>query len=498
MHANILVSRVQQRLVLARILAIFVGSLATLAAQRDNDAARKTPRIHSVCDISQEFTFYMDGRFFTQYLQGIAKDVRNWGSLHRLDLHNVNLLVLADGDRRIPYSEASILHIAKYVEGGGTLLVMARRGEPKPPVDALLSLFGASIGREACKPPLRGEGRLTAAQIQGRPSTCFECDDTWTSLIVAKRANTRRDAKPGTADDATTRLPLLALRDYGKGHVLIGARGLFGQRPDANDDINKAWLSPLLESLATTKTIDPDEPHRSTWAEHEKKLGALTLEYHDGTEPFARRIAEEYETVFPHLVAITGVEPARGMLKRLLILPTGGGGFSSGNRIAIGAFWGNYPEKRYPMVELIGHEAGHSWVLPYPEPLWNEPIATYLGIQVGKRLGMNEADQTLERQIAKARKLDPDLNKIDPLAKDAPRDLVWGKSYYVFEELERRFGPGAMAKYFRTKRTVLERGRKGYSMDDCVAVWSRAVGEDLFPWFRSLAFGVDASKTDVR
>ena len=48
------------------------------------------------------------------------------------------------------------------------------------------------------------------------------------------------------------------------------------------------------------------------------------------------------------------------------------------------------------MIELIAHEAGHSWVLPHAEPLWNEPIATYLGIQVGKRLGMPEADDTLK------------------------------------------------------------------------------------------------------
>ncbi len=85
-----------------------------------------------------------------------------------------------------------------------------------------------------------------------------------------------------------------------------------------------------------------------------------------------------------------------------------------------------------------------------PEPLWNEPIATDLGIQVGKRLGMDEADQTLERQIAKARKLDADLTKIDPLATDAPRDLASGKAYVVFEELERRFGPGALANASKT------------------------------------------------
>ena len=75
--------------------------------------------------------------------------------------------------------------------------------------------------------------------------------------------------------------------------------------------------------------------------------------------------------------------------------------------------------------------------------------------------------------------------------------MIWGKSYFVFEELERRYGPRAMGKYFKAKRSMLEPGRKGYSMDDCVAVWSNAVGEDLFPWFRSLAFDVDASRTDL-
>ena len=196
-------------------------------------------------------------------------------------------------------------------------------------------------------------------------------------------------------------------------------------------------------------------------------------------------------------VDITGVEPSPGMIKSMLILPTGGGGFSSGVLIAIGAWWGNYPEQRYPMIELVAHEAGHSWVLPHAEPLWNEPIATWLGIETGRRLGFPEADATIARQIAKARRRDPDLTEMDPLAEDAHRDVIWGKSYFVFEELERLHGPGAMAKYFQAKRRLIERDREDYSMDDAVAVWSVAVGEDLFPWFRSLAFDVDPSRTDL-
>ncbi|MEO0478112.1 MAG: hypothetical protein AAF196_01400 [Planctomycetota bacterium] len=459
-------------------LLLAVTSSTPLLGQEEPDPIR----IHSVCDISQDFTFYMDGRFHTQYLKGVGRDARNWGSLERLDLSNVNLLVLTGGNRWIAYREEAIDHVESYVREGGTLLLMIDGADPMPSGASVATRFGARLTEIEASLPLRTTASLEISEdgLRFRGGRVFEHDEAFDPLLQDSERRT-----------------LLARRAFGKGHVLVGSRGLFGQRPDAKDRINADWVRPLLIECATTKPIDPKQPHRSTWVEHTRELGPLTLEFHTGTEPFAEKIAEEYVLVRPHLVAITGVEPAPGMLKRLLILPTGGGGFSSGERIAIGAFWGNYPDTRYPMVELIGHEAGHSWVLPYPEPLWNEPIATWLGIQVGKRLEMPRAQQTLERQMRLGRRHDPDFTNIDPLSEDAPRDLIWGKSYFVFEELERLHGPGALAKYFRAKRRLLTEGRDGYSMDDCVAVWSHAVEQDLFPWFRSLAFDVDASRSEL-
>lgn len=74
-------------------MGIFVAvALAVLAAPQPG------PRIHSISDISHEFTFYMDGRFFTQYVgEGGGADARNWGTLWKLDLDNANLLVLSSG-----------------------------------------------------------------------------------------------------------------------------------------------------------------------------------------------------------------------------------------------------------------------------------------------------------------------------------------------------------------------------------------------------------------
>ena len=431
--------------------------------------------IHSVSDISQSFSFYMDGRFYKQYLKGIGRDVRNWGSLSKLDLSNANLLLLSAGDARLPYDEGALKNILAFAESGGTVLCMADGAKKPPPAQAVAELFGGSFSPIRAKLPLKNS--LGEKEITFRGGCTLELNDQWNVFIQDKKNRA-----------------LLAQKQVGKGNIVLASRGLFGHKPDASDPINASWVTPFLLQWATEKKIDPKKPHQGPWAELTKVIGPLTLEYHDGTEPFADGIAQEYQNAFPHLVAVTGVEPSAGMIKSLLILPTGGGGFSSGARIAIGAWWGNYPEKRYPMVELISHEAGHSWVLPHAEPLWNEPIATYLGIQVGKRMGMPEAQKTLDRALAKARKLDPDFTQIDPLSPDAPRNLIWGKSYYVFEELERLHGPGALAKYFRMKRTLVPDDHKKYTMNDCVAVWSKAVDNDLFPWFQSLGFSVDPLK----
>ncbi len=460
---------------------------AALAGGLAHAQEHENPRrvIHSVSDISQEFSFYMDGRFYQQYLAGHGRDARNWGSLHRVDLSNVNLLVLTGGDPRIPYTAASLDHVDAFLEGGGTVLLMIDGAESMPPGASLALRHGVEPTLRAAKAPIRVTEALIrlhgGADVDAfRDGRTLACGEGFEHLVVDA------DGKP-----------VLTVRKVGEGHLIVGSRSLFGSRPDASDPIHADWITPMLLHFATQKPVVTRRHHPATWVEHAEDLGPLVLEYHDGTAPFARAIADEYITIRPHLVAITGVEPAPGMIKRLLILPTGGGGFSSGERIAIGAFWGDFPKNRYPMVELIGHEAGHSWVLPHPEPLWNEPIATWLGIQVGRRMGLPEADKTLERQIRLARRFDPDLTKIDPLAEDAPRDLVWGKSYFVFEELERLHGPGAMARYFRTKREMLASDRKGYSFDDLVAVWSKALGEDMFPWFQGLGFGVERSNTDL-
>ena len=144
----------------------------------------------------------------------------------------------------------------------------------------------------------------------------------------------------------------------------------------------------------------------------------LQIQYSDYLQLMAEKIFTIYEKCFPLLEEIFGVPPTQGMLKKLILLPTDGGGFSSGVAIGLGVWWGNFPEKRYGMVELIGHEATHSWVLPFAEPMWNEGIATYVGILLGRESGLNkEADATLARWINNTKRYDPEMTEFDLASK---------------------------------------------------------------------------------
>lgn len=442
-------------------------------------------RIHSVSDISHEFTFYMDGRFFQQYIGAEhGADARNWGTLYKLDLTNVNLLVLSSSAGPVAYHPKSIRKVQDFVRSGGGALIMSdatgTKTDAELPIQTLARAFGAKFSRTPAQLPARSTAALSADSIECRPGGTLELQGKWTVLV----------------EDSAGR-PMMALRQEQRGQVLVSVRGLFGHRPDASDPINAPWIRPLLRRIVAGKTVDASKPPKGQFAELSRKLDNLTVEFNEGTRPFADAVAREYFIVREQLCAITGVDPSPGTLTHLLMLPTGGGGFSSGDRIGIGAWWGGYPKNRYPMIELIGHEAGHSWVLPHAEPVWNEPIATYLGILVGKRLGMPEAEQTLKRIIEAGRKLDPDYTKVDISVEGTAYEVLWGKSLWIFEELERKFGPYVIAKYFRTKRQVVSADRPRYTLDDCVAVWSRAVGADLFGWFRDHGMNVDSKRTDL-
>lgn len=305
--------------------------------------------------------------------------------------------------------------------------------------------------------------------------------------------------------------PVLAKTKYGKGNLLVGVRGLAGSNPNASDSINYRMWRPLLKAIASGKTIDPAAPFRGKGIgdlEHKEKHETFVLSYSDYLKPFADAMVDISKRCQPVIEARMGVPLSKGMGSEISLLATGGGGFSSGSVIALAVWWGDFPEKEDSMIEFITHESVHSWVLPYPE-VWNEPIATYVGNLVMIDMGHEaEAMRRIKGQIAAAQKHDPQMNRYDldgnaidgsaKLTGGAVRDIHWGKTYWVFEELRKEY-PDIVARYFKAKRRLLaDQKITRYDLNNTVAIMSAAVGKDLFPWFREHGFNVDRSKAEVK
>ena len=81
-------------------------------------------RIHCVTDISHEFTFYFDGRFGRNYVGENGVDVRNWGTLHKYDFSNINLVILQSGASPCAYLREDIIVVRKFMEKGGAVVVL--------------------------------------------------------------------------------------------------------------------------------------------------------------------------------------------------------------------------------------------------------------------------------------------------------------------------------------------------------------------------------------
>jgi hypothetical protein len=446
-------------------------------------------RIHSVTDISHEFTFYFDGRFGKNYVMPNGIDVRNWGTLHKYDFTHVNLLILQSSATPCAYLPEDIRAVQGFLKQGGACVVLGDyalfRAQEQYGLNALVQQFGAEFVNQTAEKPLQGLSCLENEEIQSySPKTIsMENDRGWDILI--------RDAQGN---------PVMAQQPVGRGTLVVASRALCGHKPDASDPINAQWWKPLLQRISASKPVDPQQRPRHQMPENQTQRQRLPIQYSDYMKPYADAIYAVYDECFPVIQSVMGVPPSEGMLTRLILLPTGGGGFSSGSSIGLAAWWGKFPEKRYGMVELISHESTHSWVHPFVEPMWNEGIATYVGILVGRRLGLAEdANATLDGWISRAKQHDPDMTRYDlAQGKDMPHVVRMAKPMWIFEELSKE-KPNIVARYFQTKRKLATpKTMKTYTADDSVAVLSIAMERDLYGWFQSLGIKVDRSKTAMK
>ena len=446
-------------------------------------------RVHCVTDISHDFSFYFDGRFGGNYVSPDGVNVQNWGTLHKCDLSFANLLILQSSASPCPYVPEDVKAVRKFLEEGGAVVALGDyalfRKETVYHLNEMATAFGAEFVNERAEKPLKGCLTLEKETIEGySPKTIqLRKASDWQVLV--------KDGKDRV---------VMAQRRVGKGRLVVASRALCGQNPNASDPINAAWWKPLLKQISANKPVERYRPPKTQMPENRTERGRLPIQYNDYMKPYADSIYAVYDECFPVIQKTMGVPPSEGMLSTLILLPTGGGGYSSGSTIGLGTWWGDFPEKKYGMVELISHESTHSWVLPFGEPLWNEGIATYVGILVGRQLGLEkDANDTLDGWIKSAKRDDPDMTKCDLAnGRGLPHEVAMAKPMWIFEQL-RKEKPDIVARYFQAKRKLAAPDKiTRYTADDSVAVLSAAMGRDLFPWFQSLGITVDRNKAQIK
>lgn len=471
-----------------RWLILLTGVFSYLNLQ-----AQSTTRIHAVTDLSHAFSFYTDGRFGTQYLKG-QTCVANWGNLYDFDLTNANLLVLLGCDDRSPYSDKDFQTVETFARKGGAVLIL---GNPTgKSQNRMAGRFGASFGKTTTH-SLTSPQQTVPIQSQGAATTLsLQKKDQWTPLVTTREQET-----------------VLASRKFGKGTVVVGSRSLAGSHPNASDSINTVLWKSVLKTAVAGKTVKRETRlHGSGWGNLGNTLkskSGLTISYTDYLAPYAEAMSNISDRCMPVIAKRMGVPLSAGMGSKIMLLATDGGGFSSGETIALAVWWGGFPDKEDSMIEFITHESVHSWVLPFPE-IWNEPIATYVGDLVMADMGHpEEASRRIAACIDRARKADPAFNLYDidgksckegvaPLPANQVNDLHWGKTFWIFEQL-RKDCPDFLARYFQAKRKHALPGKiNRYDTNNTVAVLSIALERDLFPWFRSIGFDVDRNRADIK
>lgn len=451
-----------------------------------------TTVIHAVTDLSHQFTFYADNRFYQQYMPE-GKGVTNWVDLSDFDLSNTNLLILLGCDDRISYSKEDVETITGFLNEGGGVMIFGN--DKTKSQNELLSNYGSRFVAPAAYPLVAGRSfNLDSIEGNGVSVIDLEKPSLWNMLI--------KDSKGK---------PVLVKRNVGKGTLLVSSRELAGSHPSARDSINKTLWKTILPRLAEGKKVDTTKRFRSKGIKQMKfneDHGGFKMSYTSYMKPYAKEMVNVYKNALPFIEERMGVPLSPGMASHITLLPTGGGGFSSGETIGLAVWWGDFPEKKEGMIEFLTHESVHSWVLPFPE-VWNEPIATYIGDLVLMDSGYQKEGLTrIENTIARATRIDPEMKNYDVhgnltgtgsvLNDSEKNDIHWGKTFWIFEQL-RKENPDIISDYFKAKRVHVKEGSvKEYDMNETVRLLSKAMDRDMFGWFNDIGVKVNSEKPEIK
>ena len=451
------------------LLLAFSGAFADAAA-RD--------RLRVLVDLSHHFTFevhnglhgYLEGQEVTSSLAALTAEM----------LPPYDVVVASDSGTPAWYSPQEIALLADFVQQGGGLFIYAGAGTAESAVASLCGAFALELTDMLAREPYYG---LTPALLEEG------------GFVAVSGGKARVIRGPGTPIlwDADRR-PIGIARRFGRGRVIFVNMGRLLDNPADKRIVKKPyrnvefvnacfdWLGGRRigdrgrELLPTRVALVPPESLVS--------LPGFEVRYSQNMPLEKRRfLVEALPRIYELVCREFGYQPE--VKREVWALMTGGGGFTGGRVVAVGA-----TGTEVATASFMIHELANSLCVETPVWLGDGAWSGLVQIRVKNKLGgefARSVEGKEEQLIAHLRDYEEKHGVYD-ISSGEDLSAGRGKLLLIIRELESRYGEGIMPRYFAAARHWKDRPelRDVPPVDRIVFYFSMAAGDELAPYFGRL------------
>lgn len=376
------------------------------------------------------------------------------------------------------YTAAEVGLLKKYVQAGGSLLIV---GNPRRPIANVARAFGFELRAQAVRLPLRPAPWLVES---------YGADEKIVAGGTACALRHPEQAKPVIVDSRGT--PVAAVLSVGQGRVLCfaddGPYWDFCSRRDKNGKVTDVATTVALFRCLSKRppSQKPAPPAGRMPAEGELTLPGLLVRFSRPVAVKGKALLAAIPRIAASVAKRNGTR-APGDRITVNVLATAGGGYSGGATIGVqcdGDMANN--------VAVIAHEMTHSWTGHLPGIL-GEGWASMVGMRITAELGYTAAakrerklwQDTFENAKKAGKKLEFAKAEID-------RSLFGpceGKMMALVEHLESKYGADFMPRFLRITRAL--KPKQCPSIREVLYYFSLTAGEDLSELYRKAGITYD-------
>ncbi|BDD10438.1 hypothetical protein FUAX_28700 [Fulvitalea axinellae] len=279
--------------------------------------------------------------------------------------------------------------------------------------------------------------------------------------------------------------PVCAIREMESGKVFASGFDLFGtEKVPANYDFFQGIITTLSANkqgfVPLGKFKNPVAPEKGLDAfESSVKTNEFLNDEALAIKPIYDELAETMQTWSGFELSDGGAE--------VNLLPSDTEGWTDGNSIYIGAFYGGFPAEEEMMRKRLGELIFETWSASVPEPIGENALSIYANYKLAELLGDAEADTEVMDYIAKA-KANSQYRAYDPVNMTAeersafPMDLRVGKYLNMIDSVQKAYPDIDFFKnYLASKKSDLpDYDGFVYTPHDAVWLMGEVVGDDEF------------------